>query len=275
MTVDATSSPEEAPAPEALRSLSRLLHEQSEAVERMAAAAEEAERLAALRESSRRHIDVTRDPAEMRAVHSAAVVAARRRIRVFERSPHLSQTKEIAAEQPASLSLGVSHTVIYDPSVLKNETLLYALRGAIALGEEARVTTRLPFRMLISDDRIALIMTQNAEHGLQMSIMRDPALVDISTQLFDHVWEQSIPMPNTGSAPIADEPTQETTELLTLLAAGLTDEAVARQLGVSTRTVARRIQRLCETFGATGRFQLGLQAARSQWLDAPHSPRSR
>ncbi|MBB6334530.1 hypothetical protein [Schaalia hyovaginalis] len=71
-----------------------------------------------------------------------------------------------------------------------------------------------------------------------------------------------------------EEPTGDAVELLALLAAGLTDEATARQLRASTRTVALRVQRLCDTFGASGRFQLGIQVARSQWFAAFDSPQS-
>ena len=39
-------------------------------------------------------------------------------------------------------------------------------------------------------------------------------------------------------------------------------EVIARDLGVSERTVARRIARLQQTMAARSRFQLGLQAER-------------
>ncbi|MFI6060373.1 hypothetical protein [Streptomyces sp. NPDC051286] len=38
------------------------------------------------------------------------------------------------------------------------------------------------------------------------------------------------------------------------------------ELGVSERTVARRIARLQEVLGAQTRFQLGVQAGRRGWL---------
>src|SRR4051812_1586840 len=41
------------------------------------------------------------------------------------------------------------------------------------------------------------------------------------------------------------------------MAAGETDEVIARGLGVSTRTLNRRIALLMETLGARTRFQLG------------------
>nr|WP_243727306.1 LuxR C-terminal-related transcriptional regulator [Actinocrispum wychmicini] len=54
--------------------------------------------------------------------------------------------------------------------------------------------------------------------------------------------------------------------LLSLLAAGLKDEAIARQLGVSLRTVHRRTSELSESLGARTRFQAGMRAERQGLL---------
>lgn len=43
---------------------------------------------------------------------------------------------------------------------------------------------------------------------------------------------------------------------------GSKDEALARQLGVSLRTVRRRVADLMDEFGATTRFQAGMEAVR-------------
>ncbi|MEV0841406.1 hypothetical protein AB0I55_17850 [Actinocatenispora sera] len=51
-----------------------------------------------------------------------------------------------------------------------------------------------------------------------------------------------------------------------MLVSGLKDEAVARQLGWSLRTMRRRVQRLHQRLGATNRFQAGVQAARRGWI---------
>ena len=47
-----------------------------------------------------------------------------------------------------------------------------------------------------------------------------------------------------------------------LLAGGATDETIARQLGLSTRTVERRVRAMLDQLGAETRFQAGVQAAR-------------
>ncbi|NUT90617.1 MAG: HTH domain-containing protein [Saccharothrix sp.] len=53
---------------------------------------------------------------------------------------------------------------------------------------------------------------------------------------------------------------------MALLATGATDRAIARELGVSTRTVHRKIARLQSLLGVRSRFQLGVCAAGHRWL---------
>jgi DNA-binding NarL/FixJ family response regulator len=50
------------------------------------------------------------------------------------------------------------------------------------------------------------------------------------------------------------------------LLAGLTDHAVANQLGLSMRSVQRRIRVLMDLVTAETRLQLGFHAARRGWL---------
>lgn len=61
-------------------------------------------------------------------------------------------------------------------------------------------------------------------------------------------------------------PSDDIRRLLVLLGAGLTDASIARELGVSERTVNRRIIALQDALAARSRFQLGVQAARRGWL---------
>ncbi|MFE9747131.1 response regulator transcription factor [Saccharothrix saharensis] len=65
---------------------------------------------------------------------------------------------------------------------------------------------------------------------------------------------------------VGDEPTPQTRKLLLLMAAGATDRTIARELGVSERTICRRIARLELKLGVRTRFQLGVLAASRDWL---------
>lgn len=62
------------------------------------------------------------------------------------------------------------------------------------------------------------------------------------------------------------EPTAATRRLLRLMRTGAIDETIARELGVSLRTVHRRITRLQDLLGARSRFQLGVIACERGWV---------
>ncbi|MFE2758229.1 response regulator transcription factor [Actinosynnema sp. NPDC059335] len=62
------------------------------------------------------------------------------------------------------------------------------------------------------------------------------------------------------------EPTATTRQLLRLMGTGALDETIAREMGVSVRTVHRRITRLQELLGVRSRFQLGVIARERGWV---------
>ena len=67
------------------------------------------------------------------------------------------------------------------------------------------------------------------------------------------------PLPRTAGARSAEARDRT---ILALLAAGAPDATIARQTGVSQRTVERRVRALMDQLGAGTRFQAGVQAAR-------------
>ena len=71
-----------------------------------------------------------------------------------------------------------------------------------------------------------------------------------------------VPVPTSGlRAPTVDE-----RDLLALVAAGATDDVIARQLGISPRTLRRRLHDLFDELGASNRFHAGVEAARRGWV---------
>ncbi|WP_447007980.1 helix-turn-helix domain-containing protein [Saccharothrix isguenensis] len=65
---------------------------------------------------------------------------------------------------------------------------------------------------------------------------------------------------------VGDELAPQARQLLVLMATGATDRAIARELGLSERTLCRRIARLQAKLGVRTRFQLGVLAATNDWL---------
>ena len=54
--------------------------------------------------------------------------------------------------------------------------------------------------------------------------------------------------------------------ILSLLSDGHSDSTIARESGISVRTVERRVRSLMDRLGAKTRFQAGVQAARRGWI---------
>ncbi|MBD8609959.1 hypothetical protein IFT77_05635 [Frigoribacterium sp. CFBP 13729] len=61
-------------------------------------------------------------------------------------------------------------------------------------------------------------------------------------------------------------PTVDERDLLAFVAAGATDDVIARQLGISPRTLRRRLRDLFDELGASNRFHAGVEAARRGWV---------
>jgi len=70
----------------------------------------------------------------------------------------------------------------------------------------------------------------------------------------------------TDHRPLA--PTQDELALLTLMSHGYTDEVIAQKLGLTARTLRRRLRSAMDKLGAASRFEAGYRLARSGWLEA-------
>ncbi|MDX3850196.1 helix-turn-helix domain-containing protein [Streptomyces sp. AK02-01A] len=140
----------------------------------------------------------------------------------------------------------------------------------IAAGEEVRFLPEAPMKMVLADDQAGLIPLLATPRVLDSCILVHPsALLDALSALFETLWQHAQPFRPGG--PADDEAgefaSEEERRIVSLLATGLPDEAIARQLGVGHRTVQRRVQALLVRLGASSRFQAGvLAASRGWWL---------
>lgn len=191
--------------------------------------------------------------------------SARNEVRSFDRPPYVSlDTNSIEEEM---LAAGVAYRAVYHPAGLAIPGRPAALRTMIAAGEQARVTESVPVKMFIADDQMGLIPLEVGGSAEASLIIRASSMLDTLIALFELVWERAIPIHSGGDLPTTGTgPSQEEAALLGLLAAGLTDAAIARHLGTHPRTVQRRVRELLDRLDAGTRFQAGLQAVRRGWL---------
>lgn len=212
-------------------------------------------------------------------------------LRSIDKPPYVSSRPQdnIDVEQEL-LARGVKVRAIYDSAGLESfHDLRDDIRSLIDYGEQARVFPDAPIKLLICDDRIAMLPLQAAPVGIESVVVVYPsALLEALSALFDQLWQRALPLwpSGLGLAAASQAPTPDELQLLGLLTAGLADEAIARRLDISARTLQRRMHALFDRLGARTRFQAALRASALGWLpteperdsarlDRPNEPQTR
>ncbi|MCL1870044.1 MAG: LuxR C-terminal-related transcriptional regulator [Promicromonosporaceae bacterium] len=161
---------------------------------------------------------------------------------------------------------GVRRRFIHGRDTLALPGAVARVEADVAAGEEVRFLPTAPMKLIISDDEAALVPLVATPQVLDSCILvRPSALLDALCTLFETLWTGAQPYASDALVP-PDGLSDDERRIVPLLAQGLPDEAIARQLGVSYRTVQRRVQTLLARLGATSRFQGGVLAARRGWL---------
>ncbi|MFD6343597.1 helix-turn-helix domain-containing protein [Streptomyces roseolus] len=167
-----------------------------------------------------------------------------------------------------ALDRGVALRTIYQDSARNDAATLGYARWHTEHGGQIRTCPETPPRMLIFDRRIAVVPIDPANTRLGALCTASPGIVAPLLALFEQTWEMAVPLGadhractggTDGLSPVEHS-------LLKLLGSGLTDEAAAKRLGVSLRTVRRQMAALMERLNASSRFEAGLKAAQRGWL---------
>jgi DNA-binding CsgD family transcriptional regulator len=138
-----------------------------------------------------------------------------------------------------------------------------AIRARAGAGEQIRVLPEVPTRMFVIGTTHAVLPEPLGFVDEPRSLVRQPGLVEALALLFELMWDRATPV---ADLPGQQRPTDLRRFLLQQLAAGAHDEQIARQLGISLRTVRRRVADLMTDLGADSRFQAGVEAARRGWI---------
>ncbi|MDH6707976.1 DNA-binding CsgD family transcriptional regulator/sugar-specific transcriptional regulator TrmB [Kitasatospora sp. MAA19] len=197
-------------------------------------------------------------------------LAARLTAEVLAVTPGGAQSAaSLAASRPLdedALLRGVRLRTIYQDSVHDDpETLGYA-RWMVGLGGEVRTAPVLPPRMLVFDRSTAVVPIDPENTRAGALCTREPGIVASLIALFEQTWETAVPIADDRAAGEETGLSAGERELLRLLSTGLTDDAAAKRLGVSVRTVRRQMAALMERLEAASRFEAGLKTARRGWL---------
>ncbi|SDU62352.1 DNA-binding response regulator, NarL/FixJ family, contains REC and HTH domains [Jiangella alkaliphila] len=187
-----------------------------------------------------------------------------RELLVLDRPPYVAEVAESDSRERQLLRSQVDVRVIYAPESLALPGGVDVALAAAEAGERSRVHPQVPIKLAVSDRSIALLPLAMDQLRGSALVVRESALVEALAQLFHLLWDQAMPLvPSTAEGRAEGGADRDVDRrLLTMLAAGLKDDAIARQLGVSSRTVGRRVAELMARLGARTRFEAGVRAQR-------------
>lgn len=213
-------------------------------------------------------VHVLDDPALVGAWYTRMEHEVRGEFMAFDRPPYVLADDNPV--EPLVLQRGVTWRAVYAAEVLDRPGAWAEVRHAAAMGEQARVAPSLPAKLAIADRRTALVSADLDPRRPTSVVIEGGPLVDLLCEAFEAVWARSVELPADDDLADAAAPEQGPSAadraLLALLGSGAKDEAIARELGLSERTLRRRTTDLLRRLGAANRFQAGMQAVRRGWL---------
>ncbi|SEO78237.1 helix-turn-helix transcriptional regulator [Actinacidiphila rubida] len=173
-----------------------------------------------------------------------------------------AQILETSLERDVALiSRGVHLRALYPLVLLQSPRYSGYLQEMHDAGVEVRLLDHAPLDMIVHD-RSSVCLPADPEHpGLAMLVVRGVALIRAYGAFYDDFWLRAVPYPaaaepaGTGAAGL----TLQERAVIRLMAGGLSDDQIARKMGVHRRTVQRAVAKLMERLNATSRFEAGLK----------------
>jgi len=153
--------------------------------------------------------------------------------------------------------------VLYPARALEEAPAI--VRARADAGEQVRLLATVPTRMAVLGTAVALLPQRLGRDAERVLLIRQDALVGALRLLFESYWERALSIPG-FDAVIEQDELGDRRLFLQQLSSGSKDEQIARALGISLRTVRRRVAEIMVALGAESRFQAGAEAVRRGWL---------
>lgn len=155
----------------------------------------------------------------------------------------------------------VQRAAVYDARLLELDGALDILHRRQASGEDVRIADNVPFSAVTVDGRMAVLDLSNldADGAGSLELSRG-SVVEAITLVMTDFFGRGTRLPQSGGRLRSSEDRDQM--ILSLLVAGTSDATVARQLGISVRTVERRVSQIMERLGTSSRMQTGAEAVR-------------
>ncbi len=216
-------------------------------------------------------------------------LGARQEVLSLVKAPISVLGSEENTAEDVAVERGVVYRVVLERAMLEEEPhLLDEVVRVESLGTQVRLAASVPLKLFVVDRELAFVPLGSAAADVDGAMLvRRSGLLDALVALFESVWRDAFPLtgPTRTAAPGvplqpdallagAQVPDDLDLRVLALLMAGLTDQAVANALRVSTRTVQRRVRTMMTMAHVDSRLQLGAVAAHRGWVEEPAAPGS-
>ena len=141
------------------------------------------------------YVEVLREPGAIAKRFAALEASATKEIFVFTKPPYAVEP----AQNRAGLELlarGVEARSVYERLAYDDPAVVDAVREFVAAGEQARIVDELPLKLVVIDERVALLSLEDPVAGatnLTIMIVEHTALARLLKLAFEHVWERGEP----------------------------------------------------------------------------------
>ncbi|MEV7425365.1 MULTISPECIES: LuxR C-terminal-related transcriptional regulator [unclassified Streptomyces] len=174
--------------------------------------------------------------------------------------------EEAIVRDEAMLQRGVQMRTLYQKTALFSQSTIAYVERVADQGAQVR-TSASPLIRLIAFDRSCAVISHQ-DDPMAAVIIRDPSVVQFAVSSFEHMWIDAEPFSVETSREKARAVTEKHQAVITrMLLDGATDEAIARDLGMSVRTCRRHISEIMKEIGAKSRmhagYLFGLDSART------------
>src|SRR5262245_16395161 len=127
-------------------------------------------------------------------------------------------------------------------------------------GYEVRVAPSVPIRLVVCDAQRAIVSLEPTTGRTGAIVIDGELFVRSLVRVFTHCWQASSPYGSVAGDQAPTSLTEQEMAVLGQLATGTQNAKIARDIGVSVRTVSRVANELMHRLGATSRFQAGIRA---------------
>ncbi|MFI5857650.1 response regulator transcription factor [Streptomyces parvulus] len=186
------------------------------------------------------------------------IATARHHLAVVLTGEGEDETYQLIDQLGRATARGVGVKLLGRVGLLRDRRFLEHL-DKYAPGVETRLAKAPLQEMVLADSVVGAVWIRNGVAVREAVVVRAPAVLRNLRTLFAVSWS--------GSAALADHRRLSERSrsalgrrILQALSSGRTDEAAARELGVSVRTYRRNVAEITRELGASSRFQAGARA---------------